>query len=271
MKKLFNKLFISLTLGLLIQSISYAGEIKFVQVTDSHFSTKNEYSEEVLKATVKDINKLDGVSFVVFTGDNIDKPQVTDLTKFVQIVNKLNMPYYLVIGNHDVFKTNGLSKEEYFRVVKANNFLYKNKTPNYVIKKGEFIFIVVDGAKEVIPGTVGYYKEDTLKWLEKNLKKYSKKQVVLLQHFPILEPNDSKSHRTYQKETYLELLKKYPNVKAVVSGHYHVNNEKMLDGIYHISTPSLLVQPNQYKIIDIVSTKGFSTMIYTQLKDVNVK
>ena len=133
------------------------------------------------------------------------------------------------------------------------------------------MFIVVDGAKEVIPGNVGYYKEETLAWLEKNLKKYHKKQVIILQHFPLVEPRESRSHRTYQKEKYLELLKKYPNVKAVISGHYHLNNEKMQDGIYHISSPSLLVQPNQYKIIDIVSTKGFSTMIYTQLRDVNVE
>lgn len=271
MKNLFFKLIIILITGLFLPNIVSAGEIKFVQVTDSHFSITNPYSEEVLRKTVDDINTLDGVSFVAFTGDNIDKPQPEELAAFVRIVNKLNVPYYLVIGNHDVFKTNGLSKEEYFEIVKNNNFLYRFKTPNYVFKKGEFVFIVVDGAKEVIPGSVGYYKEETLAWLEKNLKKYEKKQVIILQHFPLVEPKESKSHRTYQKEKYLELLKKYPNVKAVISGHYHLNSEKMLDGIYHISSPSLLVQPNQYKIIDIVSTKGFSTMIYTQLRAVNAE
>ena len=207
----------------------------------------------------------------MFTGDNIDKPDANELASFVKTVNKLNVPYYLVIGNHDVFKTNGMSKQQYFEVVKANNFLYKNKTPNYAFTKGEFAFIVVDGAKEIIPGTVGYYKEETLNWLEKKLKRYHRKQVVIFQHFPLVEPRVSKSHRTYQSENYLALLKKYPNVKTVISGHYHLNQEKMQDGIYHISSPSLLVQPNQYKIIDIVTTKGFSTMIYTQLRDVNVK
>ena len=92
-----------------------------------------------------------------------------------------------------------------------------------------------------------------------------------MQHFPILSPNETKSHRTYKAEEYLEMLKKYPNVKAVVSGHYHVNFEKMQDGIYHISSPSLLAQPNQYKVIDMVTTKGFSTMIYTQLRELDVK
>lgn len=248
-----------------------AAEIKFVQVSDTHYSQSNPYSEQVLKAAVADINKLDNVSFVVFTGDNIDKPNPDDLAKFVNIVNKLNPPYYLVIGNHDVFKTNGLSKKEYFEVVKNNNLFYKNTTPNYSFTKGEYAFIVVDGAKELIPGTVGYYKKETLDWLQKKLKKYNKKQVVILQHFPILSPNETKSHRTYKAEEYLEMLKKYPNVKAVVSGHFHVNFEKMQDGIYHISSPSLLAQPNQYKVIDMVTTKGFSTMIYTQLRELDVK
>lgn len=257
--------------ALLLQTAVLATEVKFVQVTDSHFSLNNPYSERVLRETVKNINTLSGVNFVVFTGDNIDKPLPEDLAAFVKIVNKLDMPYYLVIGNHDVFKTNGLSKKEYYEVVKDNNFLYKYKTPNYAFTKGDVAFIVVDGAKEVIPGTVGYYKDDTLKWLEKKLKKYHKKQVVILQHFPLVEPRESKSHRTYQGEIYLAMLKKYPNVKAVISGHYHLNHEKMQDGIYHIASPALIVQPNQYKIIDIVTTKGFSTMIYTQLRDVNVK
>lgn len=248
-----------------------ATEVKFVQVTDSHFSVNNKYSQEVLTQTVKDINSLSGVDFTVFTGDNIDKPQPEELAAFIKIINKLNMPYCLVIGNHDVFKSNGLSKTDYIKIVKDNNFLYRHNSPNYSFTKGDIAFIVVDGAKEVLPGTVGYYKADTLKWLEKKLKQYHKKEVVIFQHFPLVEPRQSKSHRTYEGEKYLEMLKQYPNVKAVISGHYHINHEKMQDDIYHISSPALIVQPNQYKIIDIVTTKGFSTMIYTQLRDVNVK
>lgn len=271
MRNILLKLFISFLTGLFLQSIVCASEIKFVQVSDTHYGKSNPYSERVLKAAVEDINGLNGVSFVVFTGDNIDKPQRDDLERFVKIVNKLNVPYYLIIGNHDVFKSNGLSKKDYWEIVNTANILYKYDTNNYAFSKGDFAFIAVDGAKEVIPGTVGYYKEDTLAWLEKKLKKYHKKSVIIMQHFPLLSLSNSKSHKTYRSEEYLEMLKRYPNVKALVAGHYHLNNEQMQDGIYHITSPSLLVQPNQYKIIDIITTKGFSPMIYTQLRDVNVK
>ena len=45
----------------------------------------------------------------------------------------------------------------------------------------------------------------------------------------------------------------------------------MKNGVYHISTPSLLNMPNSYKIIDIITTKEFSPIIYTQLKDFDVE
>ena len=97
--------------------------IKFVQVTDTHFNAENKYSVKVLEETVNDINKLNNVSFVVFTGDNLNKPEEEDLDDFIRIINKLKAPYYLVIGNHDVFKSQNLSKERYNEIVRENNLL----------------------------------------------------------------------------------------------------------------------------------------------------
>ena len=67
---------LTLFIILLIQTAAMALEssIKFVQVTDTHFNAENEYSVKVLEETVKDINRLNNVSFVVFTGDNLNKP-----------------------------------------------------------------------------------------------------------------------------------------------------------------------------------------------------
>ncbi len=256
---------------LLIPSVASANDIKFVQVTDSHFSSDNEFKKNLLESTIKDINTLKGVSFVVFTGDNIDKANPDYLKDFVQIANKLNVPYYMVIGNHEVFKSGDLSKIRYMEIIKENNLFYRPTKPNYKFTKKGFMFLIVDGAKEVIPGSNGYYRQDTLDWVEKQLNKNSKKPTIILQHFPLVPPKEMVTHKTYQAEKYLEMLDKHNNVIAVVSGHYHINGEQMKDGIYHICSPTLLNEPYQYKIIDIVTTKGFSPMIYTQLRDVNLK
>ena len=246
-----------------------AGETKFVQVADTHVDVRSPYSLNVLKAAISDINKLNNVSFVVFTGDNIDSSNVENLEAFLKIINKLKFPYYIVIGNHDVFKSNGLSKKEYISLIKKHNWFYRPSKPNYVFKKGEFVFIVLDGAKETIPGTGGYYRPATLNWFDKQLTKYKKRKVVVIQHFPILQPIDSKTHRVYQPENYYAVLNRHDNVIAIISGHYHVNKEKMENGVYHINSPCLSYPPNPYKIINIVTTKGFSPMIYTQIKEID--
>ena len=268
MKKFIIIQVISLIFAVIAGSSAYAGNIKFVQVTDTHFSKSKEYTGEILENTIKDINKLKGVSFVVFTGDNLARPNEGDLIAFVRMVNKLNVPYYLIVGDHDLYKQGGMSKANFYKIVKDNNILYKGAKPNYVFKKNGFVFIIVDGAKEVIPGSIGYYKDDTLKWLDSQLTKYEKEPVIILQHFPIVEPKEHKSHRVYQPEKYFAVLEKHNNVIAIISGHYHINGEKMENGIYHISTPTLLSPPNYYKIIDIVTTPGFSPMIYTELRPV---
>ncbi len=252
-----------------------AENIKFVQVADAHLSVDSEYSQKVLKSAVEDINAQQNISFVVFTGDNINNPKPENLRKFIEIVGKLKVPYYIVIGNHDVYKSKDMSKVRYFEILRERNILYPQRSANYEFKRNDLVFLIVDGAKEVIPGSIGYYREDTLKWLDETLEKNQKKSVVIFQHFPVVYPDgvesQLKTHKTYRIEDYQEILDKHHNVLAIVTGHFHVNSENMENGIYHISSPSILALPQAYKIIDIVTTKEFSPIIYTQLREFKVK
>ena len=265
-----KNIIITLLSLILLQTTVSAEAIKFVQVTDAHFKTNDEYRAEVLKETVKAINKEKDISFVIFTGDNIDSQKSEYITEFVQIINKLHVPYYLVIGNHDVFKNNGLSKIQYLEIVHDNNLLYIHTKPNYVFKKNGYVFIVVDGAKEVIPGANGYYKQDTLAWLEKQLDKHKKDKVVIFQHFPLVSNKIVQSHDVYQKEKYLELIDKHNNIISIIAGHLHKNSEIMRNGVYHITSPTWLSETPVYKVISISTTKNFSPMVYTELKEVEI-
>lgn len=265
---MIKKIFLTIITLLFIQTITNAATIKFVQVTDSHYIANNQYRSEILQKAINNINDEKDAAFVVFTGDNIDSPKEEYLPGFVKTINKLKIPYYLVIGNHDVFKNNGLSKKHYLEIVKDNNCFYKYKTPNYVFKKNGFVFIVLDGAKEIIPGSNGYYKENTLKWLDKQLTKYKNNPVIIFQHFPVVMAKEIPSHSVYKKENYLDVIDKHDNVISVVAGHLHTNGEVMRNGVYHISSPTLIGEPPVYKVITVVTTKGFSPMIYTELKEV---
>lgn len=274
MKLLFKLNFTFIVFVILLAQSAFAGDIKFIQITDSHFSyTPGDYSQaevgnagSVLKKTIDDINSISDVDFVVFTGDNIDQANEVDLKKFLTTANKLKYPYYVVIGNHEVFKSQNLNKKEYMGIVSKYSKNCRFKNPNYVFKKKDIVFIVVDGAKEVIPGPAGYYKKDTLKWLDKQLTNYKNDKVVILQHFPVVAPYYNRTHTTYNVSDYENVLKKHSNVIAIFSGHYHANGETMKDGIYHVSTPSLLEPPHNYKIVEISVKNKKDCQVYTQLR-----
>lgn len=267
---MFRNFLLTIFSLMLLQTAALANTVKFVQLTDVHLKTEEPYRVEVLKAAINTINKEKDISFVMFTGDNIDRPNEKDLAEFVRIANKLRVPYYVVIGNHDVYKNGGLSKKRYIEVIHENNFLYRFNKPNYVFRKNGYVFIVADGAKEVIPGSVGYFKEDTMKWLEKKLRRYKRSKVVIFQHYPLVPIKDRASHRVYNKDEYLELLDKKDNIVSVIAGHIHTNGEIMRNGVYHITTPSLLNDPHSYKVITISTTRGYSPMVYTELKEVEM-
>lgn len=274
------KKFLLLFFGLMFLLIgfnmqAYAENIKFAQITDTHLAASNPYTSRVLESAIDDINNQPEIAFVVFTGDNIANPREENLRAFMKVVKKLKVPYYIALGNEDVYKANGLSKVRYYEVVREYSFLKGQRSPNCVFKKKGFVFIVVDGAKEVVPGTIGYYRQDTLDWLDKMLTKYRKKDVVIFQHFPVVYPKEAesrvKTHKTYKVEEYQNMLAKHSNVLAMLTGHFHVNEESMQNGVYYISSPSMLTIPQSYKIIDIVTTKEFSPIIYTQLREFKVK
>lgn len=274
MKLKLNLRAVLILISVLIAQFVYAKELKIIQVTDSHFSSTGiessqrdvENSKSVLEKTINDINSVSKVDFVVFTGDNIDQANIIELKRFLMIANKLKYPYYVVIGNHEVFKSQDLTKKEYMKIVRKYSKNCRPEGANYVFEKQGIVFLVVDGAKEVIPGPAGYYRQDTLRWLDKKLIKYKNSKVIIFQHFPIEEPYYNRTHATYNKEDYKNILKKHKNVIAIISGHYHANGEKMVDGIYHISTPSLLEAPHNYKIIEVSGNDRKGYNIFTQLR-----
>ena len=239
-------------------------DFRFVQVDNTMFSQSDEKSIIKLNNTVDKINKLRDVEFVVFSGNNIKKPNKNELEGFLKIANQLDAPYYLILGNKDINKRKEFGKSEYLKVVSKKNKAHKKiQFANYVIEKRGLIFVVVDGSKEFISTSIGYYNPQTLEWLDKILTKYENKNVVILQHFPIIPPSNRETHYTFKPEQYLNLLSKHNNVKAVVSGHFNVNKEVDVAGIKHISTKDA----PSYRIIDIIDYETDRPAFWSIIKD----
>ena len=236
-----------------------AKSVKFVQVTDVMYGKNN--ANEILEKAVKDINEMKDIDFVVFTGDNTAGANLDYLQGFVKTVQKLNKPFYMVVGDRDVAKSKHLEKEVY---AKKLHKLLGRKSPetlNYTFKKGNVTFIVVDGAKDFITMPNGYFNSTTLEWLENQIKLNKDNKIVLLQHFPVANKTNNDLLYTANAVQYLKLINQYDNIISVVAGHFNKTDEVSLNGIYYIVTPSL--QQNCYKIIEIDEDNGYQ--IFTSL------
>jgi len=251
-----------LLIYLLVVSNVFARDIRFVQIAGVRYSKQD--NSEVLHKVINDINRQKGIDFVVFTGDNIQKTDMQDLKDFISAAKGLNRPFYVLIGDKDVNKYKDISKADYQKYLKKKLSNYKKTDLNYTFERGGVIFMVADGAKDVIPSTNGYFKDDVVDWVDSTLSTYPKKNVVILQHFPLIPPENNESYMTYKTQKYLDVLKKHNNVKAVISGHFNVNKEEIVDGIIHISTAPVPT----YRVIDIVDCTSSNPTIWAEVREV---
>lgn len=225
---------------------AYSSEVRFIQITDIGLNKNNAYK---LQETIKEINSYKDIDFVIFGGNNLQKASIENLNYFTHLLRKVNKKTYVLLGNTDVLSSSGINKEYYMKRIRRALWWRHSDKPNYTFKSKDYLFVVMDGSKQYFQSSNGYYSKSELMWLENVLKKNKKKDIIILQHFPLLETK-SKWIETAKTEEYKEILDKYKNVKVIVSGHYGEDIELLQDGIYHIVTQKYS-DSAAYKIIEI--------------------
>ena len=99
------KKFVTLiSIFLLTISTALADDMRFIQVTDTLFSKANTTSTQTLKNLVQNINATKDTEFVVFTGNNIARPNTADLEAFLEIVKDLKKQNF-VLGRNCEYNT----------------------------------------------------------------------------------------------------------------------------------------------------------------------
>lgn len=255
-----NKFLGLLIFFILTTTATFSADMRFIQVDGLLFNPNNPKPFENL---IEKINNEKDVKFVVFSGNNIANPNPLYLKKFISKARKLNTPFYVILGQKDVSKQK-LSKADYVKILKNKTFTHKLiNSPNYVFKKKNIVFIVTDGSKEVVPSSMGYYREEVILWLDEQLDKYHNKNVIILQHYPIIPPSKRETHYTYKAEDYLKLLTEHKNVKAVFAGHFGVNKEQNVNGILHVATKNA----PSYRIVDILDYETLNPTFWSTIKE----
>lgn len=248
-----------------VQGYSNASGLKFVQISDDHFlqdapnTTFKMIAEspKLLDDAIEQVNAIPNVSFVMFTGDLIDKPFEKELHAILPHLEKINAPWYFSFGNHDVCVGGYLTKKLYFDILRKANPDFKFEKPYYsfVPKKG-YKVIVLDSNIDTEITAQGYIYPEQLKWLDEELNNSQKDIVLIFMHIPLVEPFTSPGHRMRNADEVRAVIEKYKNPIGVFSGHYHAAKITQNENVLYVSSPALVSYPNAFRVVNITEKKN---------------
>ena len=264
MQLIKNLLLVALAfvIALAIQNYSFSNTLKFVQLSDIHYTTKREdttfkmlsKSKVLLKDAISQINTIPNLDLVVVTGDLTDAPKVEEVEEVLPIMNTLNTPWYLSFGNHDIAISGKLTKKKYIELLQENNSAITSDKSYYSFypKKGYKMIILDCIIDDRVTGN-GYIPEEEMKWLEEELANAKDDAIMLFMHCPLKEPFKSSGHRLLNATELNNLLIKQHKPIAVFTGHYHASKVFLENNILYVCSPSLVTYPNAFRLINVTN------------------
>ena len=253
--------------------------LRIAQVSDAHYSSFEENtsykflkkSGDLLNDVIFQINTSGPYDFVMFTGDLVNKPNVSELEKFTSYANKLIFPWYAIDGNHDINIDGPLTKAKFMEVLaNANeNMQQKNIYYAFTPKKG-FRVVCLDSIIDYKLTSNGEISNEEFLWLKEELDEHKKDVIVICTHVPIVEPYNSSNHKLINDYEICRLIKNHENPVVVLQGHYHAAKVKQMNNMLVVSCPSLVTYPNAFRVININSQKN-KVLVDVYLKETNLK
>jgi len=263
---------IALSLVLFALSTSFAfQQAKFAVITDPHMELYGKdgmrmgaSSCKIVENTVKALNKMNDLDFVVVTGDLTIDGEPWNVDQMKAYLDDLKVPYYVISGNHD-FAPASQAKPD--------------KSPHVGVNRGAFVWTfqghgyngpdawwaldpmpglhIIGLDSNVITNWGGHIPKAELKFLDEQLyANQDKVNVVICHHNFVPWCKDDEfggKFEWFQIDNGAEVRKifeKYvPSLQVVLTGHRHIGlRHKEINGINYIVNPPAISYPNQYTI-----------------------
>jgi 3',5'-cyclic-AMP phosphodiesterase len=223
-----------------------AGELSFVQISDSHMGFNKAANPDVvgtLKAAVEKINALAvPPEFLLHTGDisHLSRPEEFDTVD--QILKSASAKdVFFVPGEHDVLNDDGKQYlARYGKTSKGNGW--------YSFEKKGVHFIGLVNVLNLKAGGLGTLGQEQLAWLQKDVKHLSKSApVVVFAHIPLWSVYPEWGWGTDDSAQALSCLKKFGSV-TVLNGHIHQTMQKVEGNVtFHTAMSTAFPQPQPGK------------------------
>ena len=186
--------------------------VRFAWLTDTHVG--GETGAEDLRISVRDINALHSIDFVILSGDITEYGSNEQLREAKSILEGLTIPYHIIPGNHDT-KWSESGATEFARLWGSDKFVFD---------AGGFRFIGMHQGPIMRMGD-GQFAPEDIRWLDSVITAMpdARQPVVYVTHYP-LDPAIANWYEV------LDRLKRI-NTQAVLVGHGHRNRVESYEGL----------------------------------------
>jgi Icc protein len=223
-----------------------AGELSFVQISDSHMGFNKAANPDVvgtLKAAVDRINALPSpAEFMLHTGDisHLSKPEEFDtVDQLLKSATPKNV--FFVPGEHDVLNDDGKQYlDRYGKGTKGAGW--------YSFDKRGVHFIGLVNVLNLKAGGLGALGPEQLEWMEQDVKHLTPSTpIVVFAHIPLWSVYPEWGWGTQDSGQALAYLKKFGSV-TVLNGHIHQTMQKVEGNVtFHTAASTAFPQPQPGK------------------------
>lgn len=218
--------------------ISNPENFSFLVVSDTHYYKEKFGYGKRLDKLRQDYN----ADFLIVNGDISQSGLEKQFNLFLDDMKDYNGIIYPVLGNHDVYN-NG------------------NKVFGKLL--GQFIYSLEIGNTKLIflDTATGTFGKKQKNWYEKELS--TNKQIIVFTHYNFITGTVQEwTSVSYTEDEYyfFNINEKY-NVKYVISGHLHQNNEGEIRNVPYKTVTTLKNEKNAVLLVSINNTEITTTLL----------
>jgi Icc protein len=219
-----------------------AGELSFVQISDSHMGFNKAANPDVVATLKAAIDKVNGLAvppqFMLHTGDisHLSKPEEFDTVDQI-LKGSAAKDVFFVPGEHDLLNDDGKQYlERYGKGTKGAGW--------YSFDKKGVHFIGLVNVLNLKAGGLGTLGHEQLEWMEDDVKHLkTSTPIVVFAHIPLWSVYPEWGWGTEDSAQALSYLKKFGSV-TVLNGHIHQTMQKVEGNVtFHTACSTAFPQP----------------------------
>jgi Icc protein len=226
-------------------SAGAAGELSFVQISDSHMGFSKPANPDVAATLQAAVDKIKALpvqpEFLLHTGDISHLSKSAEFDNVDQILKSTGKEVFFVPGEHDVLNDDGKQfLERYGKGSKGAGW--------YSFDKKGVHFLGLVNVLNLKAGGLGTLGHEQLEWLEDDVKHLkSSTPIVVFAHIPLWTVYPEWGWGTEDSAQALAYLKKFGSV-TVLNGHIHQTMQKVEGNVtFHTAASTAFPQPQPGK------------------------